>query len=82
MVNTADIPHYFGVDPALQIGTITYKDYDDVTADVVTVTLDVASIGDRVWFDANKDGTVTKAEFDAALGRSIEAIYKASTVKN
>lgn len=62
VVNTADIPHYFGVDPALQIGTITYKDYDDVTADVVTVTLDVASIGDRVWFDANKDGTQDASE--------------------
>lgn len=62
IVNTADIPSYAGVDPALQLPGIAYADYNNVTADVVSVELDLASIGDHVWFDANGDGVQTAGE--------------------
>jgi fimbrial isopeptide formation D2 family protein/uncharacterized repeat protein (TIGR01451 family) len=55
--NTADVPHYFAVAPADQVGGRTYRDYDDVTADVVSIEADLASVGDRVWFDIDGDGT-------------------------
>jgi uncharacterized repeat protein (TIGR01451 family)/fimbrial isopeptide formation D2 family protein len=58
MTNTVDIPSYFGV-PAVERAanpTFTYRDYDNVTPDTVNIELDLASIGDRVWFDANADG--------------------------
>ncbi len=61
-VNTADVPHYFGVDPTLHDAGRTYRDYDDVTADVVSVEADLASIGDRVWFDIDGDGVQDSGE--------------------
>ncbi|MGJ8722183.1 MAG: isopeptide-forming domain-containing fimbrial protein, partial [Salinibacterium amurskyense] len=45
VINTADVPHYFGVAPGDQVSGIDYKDYDNVTPDVVSVELDLASIG-------------------------------------
>lgn len=62
IINTADVPHYYGVDPALQVGGITYKDYNNVVADVVSIELDLASIGDRVWFDVDNDGVQDSGE--------------------
>ncbi len=45
VVNTADVPSYFGV-PALQRAAdgFDYRDYDDVTADTVTLTVDLPSL--------------------------------------
>lgn len=56
LVNTADVPLYRGVPLASRVGGQTYVDYDDVTPDVVSVELDLASIGDRVWWDIDDDG--------------------------
>lgn len=57
LTNTADIPSYRGVAATNRLPGITYADYDNVTADVVGVELDLASIGDLVWFDVDGDGT-------------------------
>ena len=54
-VNTADIPSYFGVDDR-SVNPTRYREYDDVTPDTVSIELDLASIGDYVWFDVNDDG--------------------------
>ena len=56
LTNTADVPHYYGVDPTAQLPARTYRDYNDVAPDTVTIELDLASIGDRLWYDVNKDG--------------------------
>ncbi|MBG6055078.1 fimbrial isopeptide formation D2 family protein/uncharacterized repeat protein (TIGR01451 family) [Salinibacterium sp. CAN_S4] len=72
--NTADVPHYFGVAPADQVGGIDYRDYDNVTADIVNVELDVASLGDRVWFDVNDDG-VQDATEPALAGVGLTIVY-------
>ncbi len=72
--NTADVPHYFGVAPADQVSGIDYRDYDNVTADVVYVELDLASIGDRVWFDVDGDG-VQDADEPPLAGVRLTAVY-------
>lgn len=56
IINTADVPLYRGVPLASRVGGQTYIDYNDVVADVVSVELDLASIGDRVWWDIDDDG--------------------------
>ncbi len=76
MTNTADIPSHFGV-PAIERTanpTFTYRDYDNVTPDVVNIELDLASIGDRVWFDTNADGIQDGAE-PALVGVDITVTY-------
>ncbi|MBH0082191.1 SdrD B-like domain-containing protein [Salinibacterium sp. SWN167] len=62
IVNTADIPEYFGVPAADRDALIDYNTYDDVTADVVSVELDLASIGDYIWYDVNNDGVQDATE--------------------
>lgn len=74
IVNTADVPSYAGVDPALQQPGISYSDYDNVTADVVSVELDLASIAKHVWFDANADGIQTAGE-PSLSGVGITVLY-------
>jgi fimbrial isopeptide formation D2 family protein/uncharacterized repeat protein (TIGR01451 family) len=66
LVNTADVPLYRGVPLAARVVGQTYVDYDDVTPDVVSVELDLASIGDRVWWDLDDDGVQDAGE--PALG--------------
>ena len=92
-INTADAPHYFGVDPTLHDPGRTYRDYDDVTADIVSIEADLASIGDRVWFDINGDGiqdpgepglagvdvTVTYLGLDNAPGGGDDEAYTVTT---
>ncbi len=92
-VNTADVPHYFGVDPLLHDPGRNYRDYDNVTVDVVSVEADLASIGDRVWFDINDDGvqdpgepglagvdvTVTYLGLDNAPGGGDDEAYTVTT---
>jgi large repetitive protein len=56
LTNTADVPSYWGVPSASQAPALPYREYDDVTPDTVTIEVDLASIGDRVWFDVNGDG--------------------------
>lgn len=58
--NTADVSSYDAVPTTDQVDGRDYKTYTDVTADTVGVELDLASIGDRVWFDRNGDGDVTE----------------------
>ncbi len=36
--------------------------YDDVTADAVDIEVDLASVGDRVWFDTNANGVQDAGE--------------------
>lgn len=62
--NTADVPSYFGVSAPNRAAfpARSYREYDDVTADRVDLELDLASIGDRVWFDANGDGVQDPSE--------------------
>jgi len=56
--NVADVSSYFGVAEAERTSNPSrnYREYDDVTPDEVTIELDLASIGDRVWFDVDGDG--------------------------
>ncbi len=56
LTNTADVPSYWGVPSAGRAPALPYREYDDVTPDTVTIEVDLASIGDRVWFDVNGDG--------------------------
>ncbi len=64
--NTVDIPSYWGVpetertDPGLP--DRDYREYDDVVADTVEIELDLASIGDTVWFDVDGDGVIETGE--------------------
>ncbi|MBH0116752.1 isopeptide-forming domain-containing fimbrial protein [Salinibacterium sp. NG253] len=74
VINTADVPHYFGVTPADQVSGIDYKDYDNVTPDVVSVELDLASIGDYIWFDVNNDG-VQDATEPVLEGVGVTVVY-------
>ena len=62
--NTADIPSYFAVDEATRTANPgrTYRDYDDVVADTVEIELDLASIGNYLWFDVNNDGVQDASE--------------------
>ncbi|MBH0130352.1 SdrD B-like domain-containing protein [Salinibacterium sp. NK8237] len=62
VVNTADISQYFGVPAAGRDPSIDYNDYDNVTEDVVSVELDLASIGDYIWYDVNNDGVQDAGE--------------------
>ncbi len=92
-VNTADVPHYFGFDPLLHDPGRTYRDYNDVVADVVSIEADLASIGNRVWFDINDDGlqdpgepglagvdvTVTYLGLDNALGGGDDEVFTVTT---
>ncbi len=56
--NTADITAYFGLPAATRTAypAFTYREYDDVTSDTVSVEFDLASIGGAVWFDVDADG--------------------------
>ncbi|MFK8025610.1 MAG: SdrD B-like domain-containing protein [Ilumatobacter sp.] len=74
--NIADVPSYFGVgaDDRVAFPDRDFREYDDVTADVVTIEVDLASIGDLVWFDIDGDGDVDPGETPLA-GVDIEVIY-------
>ncbi len=64
-VNTADIPSYFAAPKADRDAAEpgrTFRDYDDVDDDTVEIELDLASIGDTVWFDVDGDGTIDPGE--------------------
>lgn len=56
--NTVDVPSYYGVDATIRTANPgrPYRNYDDVGTDTVDLELDLASIGDFVWFDRNGDG--------------------------
>ncbi|HEY4224457.1 MAG TPA: SdrD B-like domain-containing protein [Pseudolysinimonas sp.] len=60
--NTASVASYHGVPTTSQVGGVSYKTYTDVTPDTVSVELDLASIGDRVWFDEDGDGVQDAGE--------------------
>jgi large repetitive protein len=61
--NTADVPSYYGLPEAERtVPGRTYPRYDDVTPDDVGIELDLASIGDRVWFDVDGDGVQDSGE--------------------
>ena len=62
--NVADIDSYFGVDEATRAANPgrDYREYDDVVADTVDIELDLASIGDYLWFDVNGDGVQDASE--------------------
>ena len=63
LVNTADIPSYYGVPEAERTANgFDYIVYNDVVEDVVSVELDLAQIGDYVWFDVDGDGAQDPAE--------------------
>ncbi|MDJ0953624.1 MAG: SdrD B-like domain-containing protein, partial [Acidimicrobiia bacterium] len=64
LLNTADVPSYFGVssgDRAANPG-FTFREYNDVTADQVAIELDLASVGSVVWFDIDADGVQEAGE--------------------
>ena len=96
VVNTADVIAYAGVATNSRIDGITYRAYDDVTPDVVSVELDLASIGDRVWFDVDGDGaddagepgipgvgvTITFAGADGAFGTADDEVRTATTASD
>jgi fimbrial isopeptide formation D2 family protein/uncharacterized repeat protein (TIGR01451 family) len=95
LVNTADITAYFGASASDRAAhpMFEFREYDDVTADGVAVELDLASIGDRVWFDVDGDGsqdagepgldgvdvTVTFLGADGVAGGGDDEVYAATT---
>jgi len=95
LTNIADIPSYYGVPEAERAAnpTFTYRNYDDVDDDQVDIELDLASIGDRVWFDVNNDGvqdvgepglagvdiTVTYYGTDGAPGGGDDEVFATTT---
>ena len=60
--NTASVASYHGVATVDQVSGVTYTTYTDVVPDTVNVELDLASLGDRVWFDVNGDGVQDAGE--------------------
>jgi large repetitive protein len=64
VVNTADVPSYYGASEATRTAnpTVTYRNYTDVADDTVNVELDLATIGDRVWYDVDGDGVQDPGE--------------------
>ncbi len=65
LVNTVSVPSYLGVTPGSFDGTrdVVYgSGRHNVTPDVVSIELDLASIGDRVWNDINGDGVQDASE--------------------
>ncbi|MEO8262055.1 MAG: SdrD B-like domain-containing protein [Pseudolysinimonas sp.] len=63
LTNIADVPSYYGVPSAQRTLAATYYvNYNDVPADQADVELDLASIGDRVWFDVDGDGVQDAGE--------------------
>lgn len=98
VVNIADVPSYYGVPAAERAAhpSFTYRNYNDVTADRVDVELDLASIGNRVWFDLDADGiqdpgegglagvdvTVTYYGTDGTAGGGDDAVFPTTTGLN
>jgi len=63
LTNIADVPSYYGVPVALRtLAASYYVNYNDVPADQADVELDLASLGDRVWFDVDNDGVQDAGE--------------------
>jgi uncharacterized repeat protein (TIGR01451 family)/fimbrial isopeptide formation D2 family protein len=57
LVNSADINSYYGVPEAMRaLHGHAYRIYTEVAADDVAVELDLARVGDFVWFDVDGDG--------------------------
>ncbi len=101
LTNTTDVPAYFALplatrtDPAN--ADVTYRALGvgayDVTPDTVSVELDLASIGDLVWYDINGDGirdggepgiagvdvSVTYLGIDGAIGGGDDEVFTAVT---
>ncbi len=93
IMNTADVPSYWGVSSGNQQIGYPYREYDDVSPDTVGIELDLGSIGDRVWFDIDRDGVldagepplsgidvvVTFAGADNTLGTGDDEVFPATT---
>ena len=64
ILNTADVPSYWGVPEATRTANpqYPYRNYDDVPPSRAYVELDLASIGDTVWFDVDADGVIDAGE--------------------
>ncbi|PJJ73638.1 putative repeat protein (TIGR01451 family)/fimbrial isopeptide formation D2 family protein [Diaminobutyricimonas aerilata] len=73
IVNTVDIPTYAGV-PDTGGNPDRYRIYTDVVDDTVNVELDLATIGDRVWFDADTDGEQETGEPGIA-GATVTVVF-------
>ncbi|MDX2343227.1 MAG: SdrD B-like domain-containing protein, partial [Acidimicrobiia bacterium] len=97
LVNTADVPSYFGASATDRAANPTwFIEYDDVVADIVSVELDLASIGNYIWFDVNGDDlqdasepdlagirvTVTYLGLDGAVGGGDDEVHVATTDSN
>jgi large repetitive protein len=74
LLNTASIPHYYGVPAAERSPKDDFATYSDVTPDTVSIELDLASIGDRVWYDRNGDGVQDAGEPGIA-GVKVDVTY-------
>ncbi len=76
--NIADVPSYYGVSKTERDAnpTRSYREYTDVAPDDVAVELDLASIGDQLWFDVDGAGGPLKATGDPALaGVTVTVTY-------
>ena len=79
VVNTADVAEYYGAaaeDRAAE-PTRGFRRYTNVIADTVRVELDLASIGDRVWIDADRD-RYQDADEVGAEGVDVTAVFHGS----
>lgn len=76
--NIADVPSYYGVSKTERdLNPLrSYREYTDVAPDDVAVELDLASIGDQLWFDVDGAGGPIKATGDPALaGVTVTVTY-------
>lgn len=90
VVNRVDITSYYGVPESERIANgHTYRTYSDLDADVVDVELDLAGVGNYIWFDVTNDGipdpgepplagvdvTITYHGADGILGSGDDEVY-------
>ncbi|MCP4308066.1 MAG: DUF11 domain-containing protein [bacterium] len=64
LVGSAAVPSYFAAPETYRNAhpTHTFRNYDNVVADVTSVELDLASVGSNVWFDVDADGVADPGE--------------------
>ncbi len=93
--NIGDIASYYGIAEAVRLAnpTVIYREYTVVAQDQVDIELDLASLGDRIWFDRDEDGledadepgldgvgiTVTFLGLDGTFGTGDDETFSTTT---
>ena len=76
VITNADVEHYYGVDRLERTAHSdrSFRRYVNVISDTVRVELDLASIGDRLWIDVDRD-EVQDLDETGVVGVEVTAIY-------